>query len=226
MPNHVATILTVTGKSVKDFRVKHIAVNDKSEEYFDFNTVIPCNPDLHKAISPARTEIDLERARKNGDQKQIDEVTDQMILCKLNQDKYGYTNWYDFCCAEWGTKWGAYDCYIEQDEDDVFVLRYNTAWSPASPVLQKLSEMYPDLIFEQHVLDEGMGFAGTQHWENGSYTETNHQGDFMYEFCNEVYGHNYVKCSCGEWYNVFADDGHDETLCYECNEAKDKKEKA
>jgi hypothetical protein len=139
-----------------------------------------------------------------------------------NKEKYGYENWYDWKCSVWGTKWGAYDAQIDRVADDCLVIDYNTAWSPATPIFDKLNEMYPNLVFEQQVLDEGMGFGGTQRWDEDGYSEEFHEGDSLYQFCNEYYDRGYGQCpECGEWYDTdWVEEGHDENLCYECNEKK------
>lgn len=49
-----------------------------------------------------------------------------------NVEKYGFANWYDWCVANWGTKWDVGDKdgpeYTEGDTDVTF--RFDSAWSP------------------------------------------------------------------------------------------------
>jgi hypothetical protein len=244
MPNHVSTKLTITGdvEQLATFLATHIVeepctefekkyaegaetktdaeLDAMTKPVFDFNTVSFCHPDLTKAVSPRRTGEDLLRAKTRGDsQEHILELMKEIKFADDNVKNHGYANWYDFCAAEWGTKWGAYELVVCTSNEDCLELSYDTAWSPATPVLTKLSKMYPKLNFEQHVLDEGMGFAGTQEFKDGEYNETLYDGSAMYRFCNDEFGHTYEQCKCGEWFQAeWTDDGHDDTMCYDCNE--------
>ena len=65
------------------------------------------------------------------------EVGKRAFECK---QKYGYTSWYDWSNANWGTKWNAYQVrYIAGDEHKI-VLEFQTAWAYPEPVLDKLME--------------------------------------------------------------------------------------
>lgn len=48
------------------------------------------------------------------------------------QTKYGATNWYDWCCKTYGTKWGTYGTTItELDTDGMpIVVQFRCAWGP------------------------------------------------------------------------------------------------
>jgi hypothetical protein len=230
MPNHVATKLKVTGDDKEIKRFIKLAIREEKDEtnagemitLFDFDKITPCHPDLHKAISPRRTGEDVFRARQNGDsEKDILEVMEQVKLSDDNEKKYGYANWYEFCNNEWGTKWGAYGFRIEQDEKGLFIARYETAWSPASPIFDKLATMFPTLSFEVDIADEGWGFAGTQIWENGEYSEEMLDGESIAPFMNEKFDANYVECNCGRWFNPeWYGDDQDNERCEECQEEK------
>jgi hypothetical protein len=224
MPNHVSTNLTVTGdaETLKKFRETHIVTKFEQDyegndvldsngekvpyECFDFNTVIPIHDDLYKVVSPPRNERDIGRIQESSnytDEEKVEkiaEIKEQMALAKNNLERFGHSNWYDFCCTEWGTKWGAYDLHIEQDDDEVLRVFYMTAWSPATPVLNKLAEMYPSLSFEMSVLDEGMGFGGTIYWEGGSfYHEDSKSGKALFDFANKEFNYDWGICEgCGE----------------------------
>lgn len=80
---------------------------------------------------------------------------------KANIEQYGYEDWYAFCVAEWGTKWGLcnttfYNDFDEEintleeitetlDENGYIKFKADTAWSPALGLLQKICELYPDI---------------------------------------------------------------------------------
>ena len=51
-------------------------------------------------------------------------------------------------------------------------LWFQTAWSAPHPILQKLSEMYPDITFEHEWADEDLGAnCGRKCYRNGECTE-------------------------------------------------------
>lgn len=87
------------------------------------------------------------------------------------REEYGARSWYDWSIDNWGTKWGAYYGAYEITHSEAGTskldIHFCTAWSPASPVISALSEMYPDMEFEHHFLDEGGEFAGTEIYANG-----------------------------------------------------------
>ena len=70
-----------------------------------------------------------------------------------NLIEYGSTTWYHWRIAHWGTKWGAYDFGDEHNNYIVF----NTAWNCPLPVIDKLTQMYPDVKFEIRYADEDIG---------------------------------------------------------------------
>lgn len=74
-------------------------------------------------------------------------------------EETGYPSWYEWSIANWGTKWNSYDLSIVTEEPGRFVCRFDTAWSPPTPVLEKVAEMHPELDFVVDGFDEGWGFA-------------------------------------------------------------------
>ena len=83
---------------------------------------------------------------------------------QANRDKYGYTNWYDFCVNEWGTKWeiGA-DGNPAQDIPGGLMLGFESAWAPPIAAYEKLTEM--GFRIRAMYFEPGMAFAGI--WEDG-----------------------------------------------------------
>lgn len=70
----------------------------------------------------------------------------------------GFTDWYSWSVANWGTKWGAYA--YELVSDDPLHFTFQTAWDFATPVWEKIVEMYPTLTFDLGVWEEGQFFGG------------------------------------------------------------------
>jgi len=77
-----------------------------------------------------------------------------------NVEKYGYGNWYDYCCGEWGTKWDVGgDGQTDIHPDGKMLHTYfDSAWSPPVAAYEKLEE----LGFEVNAMyyEGGMAYAG------------------------------------------------------------------
>ena len=87
-------------------------------------------------------------------------------------------NWYSWNVRNWGTKW---DVAISDDdkypdtelldeeengENLVLVYKFNTAWSPAVPAIEKLSKQYPDLLLTLQY-EEEQGWGGEMEFLKG-----------------------------------------------------------
>lgn len=83
---------------------------------------------------------------------------------------------YEWCIANWGTKWGAYDANLIERENGIAKIDFSSAWSPPSPVVEKLAELYPTLDFKLEFEEVGADYSGYDLWEKGVFdTET---GDY------------------------------------------------
>jgi len=277
MPNHVETLLTVTGteENIKKF-VETCMIEKAKEDWnggglqldpetgnpiifteLDFNKIIPMPESMHITSGTSTDNAVALIKAENGDLSDIlssrsflgsdcpdgtDEV--EFIIGKLkkrvsdedlkqgqmaldNIEKHGYKDWYSWSVANWGTKWGAYDCVVVENggDDKTFFLEYNTAWSPASPIISKLGEMFPELMFTNNYLDEGRNFFGTHTvcGEEGIDEDAAYEceGDEFLNFANNVFGYHLDKCAkCNAVYNPEWSEG-DGTLCYDCENPED-----
>jgi hypothetical protein len=68
-------------------------------------------------------------------------------------------NWYNWNNNNWGTKWDACSPTLVEDSNNKVVYRFDTAWSPADPVVMKASEDYPDLTIRLDY-EEEQGWGG------------------------------------------------------------------
>lgn len=90
-----------------------------------------------------------------------------------NIRKYGAPTWYEWSISNWGTKWNAYgygeDTVGYQDGDELY---FQTAWSAPHPILEKLSEMFPEIEAEHEWADEDIGQnCGRYCYKGGERTE-------------------------------------------------------
>jgi len=168
-------------------------------EELDFAALVPMPKELVGTISPihirTQAEIDARWAEWNR-RKQAGELKDWEIKEEkpwglgITQEasdaliaKYGSDNWYDWAHCNWGTKWGAYDTGEWEVTDDetsgmtTATINYNTAWSPATPFFERVSLMFPTLVFDTEYADEGGGFVGATSFENGEISDHDYEWD-------------------------------------------------
>jgi hypothetical protein len=179
MPNHVSTILKLSGdsKQIKKF-IADIKVKGKEE--YDFDLLLPVPVELQNTTSPTRIVSEAEyqqavakaeaakEAFKRGEIRQIElEFSLQLPITQAMSDdfknRFGFDNWYEWRLKIYGTKWGMYN--VEFDGVDGF--SYDTAWSPASEYFLTVSKKYPKVNFTHEFADEGGGFVGFETICNG-----------------------------------------------------------
>ena len=95
----------------------------------------------------------------------VEQEAEHKLKEEFNRITYGYTNWYDFCVNEWGTKWeiGA-DGNPAQDIPGGLMLGFDSAWSPPIAAYEKLVAM--GFRITAMYYEPGMAFAGV--WDNGN----------------------------------------------------------
>lgn len=192
MPNHTANNFTITGPLVDIHRFIKAVKNDNSN--LDFNGVFPMPEDLRMTTSPVRiqTQEEIDKIWADWNKKKEAGELDTWQLKEgkpwglgMTQEKhdkllakYGFTNWYDWAIANWGTKWNAYDVgewTIDEgaNGDGRATIYYETAWSPVTDLWLKVSKEYPTLEFFHEFADEGGGFLGDETIMNGELTDKN-----------------------------------------------------
>ena len=92
------------------------------------------------------------------EQKKLEEDTAR------NLEVHGYSNWYDYCINEWGTKWDVGgDGVTAEIEDGRITTSFDSAWSPPIQAYEKLIGM--GFSIRAYYYESGMNFAGI--WEDG-----------------------------------------------------------
>lgn len=124
-----------------------------------------------------------------------DDNPDQIALEaaeKSNLEKFGYTNWYDFCVSEWGTKWDVGgDGYEAQDIPSGLIMSFDSAWAPPIQAYEKMMDL--GFSVRASYYEPGMAFCGV--WEDGSddYYDIGNMSsdqvrDLLPEHLDEAYG--------------------------------------
>ena len=105
-----------------------------------------------------------------------------------NRFKDGYL----WCIQNWGVKWDITIDYPEDPSGDM-IYKFETAWGPPRPWVQKVSKDFPDLFFSIVFVEEGVYFAGLYEYENG--VETCHDN---YSLGSDAVGYReFVKATFG-----------------------------
>jgi len=100
------------------------------ESVFDFNKLVP-SPDWDNTPN------------EDGEFPVIDEDAPAfMQIKKFPLSGKSDDRWYDWRCTNWGTKWGACEIEITQDDEDFLEITFNTAWSPPEPIVEALRSKY------------------------------------------------------------------------------------
>lgn len=206
MPNHVTTRIRINASQEKiDEILESISttLDNGNVHHFDFNKLVPRPEELNDTTSPT-TIVSLEEREKqlkereefDKDPKGKHEIFRPRVdltqeLSDEYKAKFGADNWYDWSNHNWGTKWGAYNTSIENGDTIVF----DTAWSHPDLMVKKLSEKFPDILFEVKYADEDTGVnCGYYSIDNGEEFDYTDMGDGSYEavkFACEVKGYDH-----------------------------------
>lgn len=147
MPNLCSNYLTVAGdKDELDKFVQSIkTVKDGEETVEILKNLYPCPAELYEA------KADFGKTKNTH------------LL-----EKYGANDWYEWCNKHWGTKWGDYHTFIQQQSETSVDISFTTAWGPAVSGLVKVSEQFPNLVFINSFEEGGMCFVGAVSINNGN----------------------------------------------------------
>lgn len=127
MPNHVRTVIKISKLKKDDI---DIVLNllaspmtiptdpiEKTEYAIDFNKIIPEPEDESECPDEYKVNKDSHIAVR---------------------DEKPWFDWYEWHIANWGTKWGAYDCYTKIGKSYIKFI-FSTAWNVAQPIIERLS---------------------------------------------------------------------------------------
>jgi hypothetical protein len=109
---------------------------------------IPKEPDFMRGISLSNL---LQTCTTEVKEKDIPELI-RAIQC---YQETGYTYWFDWNCANWGTKWNAYDSDSKRCNNTT--AHFQTAWSYPRQIAKALSEMHPHDRIIWRFADEDTG---------------------------------------------------------------------
>lgn len=172
MPNHVSNILTINAGPQQVEKV--LAAIRNEQQAIDFNKIIPMPESLNcesgsngehaveyilAKLKESKTAGDRDKIRKFetrfGQPEQRERAVELGLTYIKNIVLYGYETWYEWCNANWGTKWNAYDVVHSEGS---CVIEFDTAWNAPIPVIEALSNMFPDTEFHLVYADEDASY--------------------------------------------------------------------
>ena len=115
--------------------------------------------------------------------------------------------WYKWRCEHWGDKWNAVDTAVVQGEGGI-QLKFETAWSPPVPILERVAERFPELKIVGEYEDGQMNFAGWFSMHGGNIEHKN--------TTEERFGEYYRQCEME--HRRFGDDFYGDILNYAAGE--------
>ncbi len=127
----------------------------------------------HGKYDEVKFEADTCRLTEECKDKPKDELLKLGKQCADNYVKYGYANWYDWSIDKWGTKWNANNTHVSHEDG---YIEFDTAWSPAIPIIDELSRQYPNTEFEVEYIDESGDWGGRFYVQNAE-----HKYDYNYD---------------------------------------------
>ena len=186
MPNHVTHRVIAVGHLVPEFKQR--AVVRDGAECIDFNQWIPMpeslsgefssndsmayaafyGPDTSAGINdkaldywlrmPWMTATNREEAQAYVRRNHPAAVASAQRM-KKNIEEHGHPTWYEWCRANWGTKWNAYSYREVSFGPGRFEFLFETAWSPPVPIFNQWADEFPTLLIGVASFDEGWCFA-------------------------------------------------------------------
>lgn len=193
MPNWCYNYLQISVEDNKQLEKVIQGITNNSEQPFDFNRIIPMPEELEDTSAPNKLN------------------PDELIA------KCGYPDWYEWRVVNWGTKWNASDVELTFEKNAIQI-RFQTAWSPPTPVIKKIAEKFP---FASMTLnwEEESGYYGESGYTNGEMDYEN-DGEMDCAYRIENWGDCHPDCrTCGECDCEVCDCPNRalQTICESCN---------
>jgi len=140
--------------------------------------------------------------------------------------------WYEWNTENWGSKWDLCDFEWVSNPNDweegSVHASFWTAWSPVTPVLEKLSKQHKTVEMTYRFVDEGMGFYGTYSFKGGVLTVDEEGDDFTCDVLTRYgQGEEHHCCNeCGEWFDCPdpSYEGRIESICTDCKTSLEQQE--
>jgi hypothetical protein len=172
MPNYCTNKLRVSGETSEVKRFRDAITKGEMKEYEQFHildNLLPIPEELKNTSKVSFTDSEA--------QQKIEERN------QANIAKFGYKDWYDWNCANYGSKWSDFDGVINLDSDGHLELAFITAWSPIVQGIVHISRQFPTTDFLLTYEEGGMGFMGGVAIRDGELLDST-EGEYPYMECD------------------------------------------
>lgn len=100
--------------------------------------------------------------------------------------------WYDWNINNWGTKWNAREVSVDRMADNCVSYYFDTAWSPPTPIIEKLAKLFPTVKIHYRY-EEEQGWGGEVIINEGSVI-TAHEWDIPETHAESVQYRGWCYC--------------------------------
>ena len=156
MPNWCHNEMSVSGSPEDLQKFKDACIgDDDGQPTLDFEGSVPIPEELKDTVTGAMQIGDKIYAvwkMVDGEAVPVPEET-----LKRYREEYGALNWYDWCRDNWGTKWSAGQCGME-DFGTMLQISFDTAWAPPEAWVRNTAKVFPTLTFGVDYQVEGENF--------------------------------------------------------------------
>lgn len=146
MPNWCENSLTL--RHADPAMIRRVADGYNNDRLF--GEFFPCPEELTETVAGMTATPDSQ------------EYQDHIAKVKANQERFGYSDWYEWQVNEWGTKWDTgskdSDTVTLDDGATEINLYFNTAWSPPVRWYEKMEELGFEV--RAYYYEQGMAFCG------------------------------------------------------------------
>ncbi len=158
MPNWVMNELTCIFETSEEYQ----SFKNKVDEKNLYNSFIPMPEILIDTQAPSVNvdKLILEFNKEGNNATSLQDIIDsnhhwfsgvaqQALKNQQAKTVTGYSDWYEWCYANWGVKWDASNLKIKELSDfNTMVFSFDSPWGTPTKFVEELSKMYPDAIFE------------------------------------------------------------------------------
>jgi len=215
MPNWVFNTLTIQGtkEQVDSIKDKLNAPYTKSFENWDIKTQ-QMEVKEYTFSNPVFSFHNIYNHIEDGVSNEVYTSQSDHTVPLEEQLKFKTNDWYSWNVRNWGTKWDVAVSndeeypdtelleYKSEGEDNWVIYRFNTAWSPPMPAIEKLSKLVPNCVVTLEY-EEEQGWGGEAEFVNGEMTSESSYHN-MCRDCDTYDSMDYCDNDCGE-------------ICSKCN---------
>jgi len=177
IPNWCSCELHITGTKEELQKFKEFSITVKKYEDVDDTEALDTEkyvpfPDKYYEVQTIRKKMETITGKDRANQEMLQVLED-------NENPFEpYDNQLDWCCANWGTKWGICHSELFEETDKKLTYTFDTAWSPCYQIIFAMSKKFPTLKFVYKFYEGGMGFSGKYVVKDGKVIEDKYNNNY------------------------------------------------